>query len=290
MVKTEILVLDASPFLKGKIDPKWAKQFFTIPEVLLEVRDKTARQNLDTTLVDIQVRNPLPASIRKIKKEATKTGDISTLSSTDIRVMALTFELSKEESETNSDDGDGWITPTNIKVKYEDKTVSCMTSDFAMQNTLLQMNLGVSALDGMIITRTKTSVLRCHACTKVTTKMDKIFCPACGNNTLIKTTAAIDSDGHIKCFLKKNFQYRNQGTKYSIPKYKGGQKSTDLILREDQKEFIKASRKKKKETDVFDLDYVPNLLKNLSLQQRAEKEVIVGYGRRNINRVRNTKK
>ena len=78
------------------------------------------------------------------------------------------------------DDDDGWITPSNLvkhkardsgfetspNIKTSKIEVACATSDFAMQNVLLQMNLKLLSLDGVMITKTKNWVLRCHACFK----------------------------------------------------------------------------------------------------------------------------
>ena len=87
---------------------------------------------------------------------------------------------------SDEDDGEGeWITPSNVAVhkskalqllpedaaskkgkNREQIGVGCMTADFAMQNVLLQMNLGLIGVEGKKIDRVKTWGLRCHACFK----------------------------------------------------------------------------------------------------------------------------
>ena len=84
----------------------------------------------------------------------------------------------------SDNDGEGdWITPSNVaKVKarhqgvsgggaasstHEEIQVACVTTDFAMQNILLQMNLKLVSIEGMRITKAKSWVLRCHACYKL---------------------------------------------------------------------------------------------------------------------------
>ena len=85
---------------------------------------------------------------------------------------------------SDDDDGEGeWITPSNValhksralnllpsedgkKGKPEHIPVGCMTADFAMQNVLLQMGLGLVSVEGKRIERVKSWVLRCHACFK----------------------------------------------------------------------------------------------------------------------------
>jgi RNA-binding protein NOB1 len=72
----------------------------------------------------------------------------------------------QETEETDSDDGE-WITPENISKKRSsnDKTVNvaCTTTDFAMQNVILQMNLNLISLSHKI-KRQQKWVMRCHAC------------------------------------------------------------------------------------------------------------------------------
>lgn len=83
------------------------------------------------------------------------------------------------------------------------------------------MNMNLLSLNGMVIKTIKNFVLRCHACYeltfyfifRITTKMNKQFCPRCGGATLMKTSATINENGEIRCFLKNNFQYKLKGTK-----------------------------------------------------------------------------
>ncbi|KAJ3001620.1 Nin1 binding protein, partial [Thoreauomyces humboldtii] len=196
-------------------------------------------------------------------------------------------------------DEEGWITPANVK-KHKAKDgsatatlasnrnketipVACITSDFAMQNVLLQMGLRLLSVDGVAIEQVKSFVLRCHACFKITKAMDKKFCPSCGNNTLIRTTVGVDSNGKVTYYLKKNFQYNNRGTKFNIPEAKGGRRANDMMLREDQREYQRAvnyQRRAKETMDAFDLDYVP-----LDAQKTIPRNNVptIGHGRKNVN-------
>ena len=150
------------------------------------------------------------------------------------------------------------------------------------------MKLHLLSTDGMLITRLRTWVLRCHACFKTTSILDKTFCPSCGNSSLIRTSVGVDQNGNMKLYLRKNFQYKNRGTVYSIPAPKGGRHSTDLILREDQNEHQKALRLKKiyeKRALNRDLDIESMNMFGVS-QLNATGTPIIGYGRKNINEVR----
>lgn len=115
--------------------------------------------------------------------------------------------------------------------------IACITSDFAMQNVLLQMKLELYTPDGCRVKSVKNWLLRCHGCFATTRKMDSRFCEKCGGPTLIRTSYMIDEEGACHLFLRSDFQYNLRGTIYSLPTPKGGRKGASLILREDQKEF-----------------------------------------------------
>ncbi|KAG0240792.1 Nin1 binding protein [Actinomortierella wolfii] len=432
------LVLDTSPFLRGGASKlrTLAEKFYTIPEVLNEIRDRQARQDLALLPFDIEVINPTEDSVRAVATFARKTGDLAVLSATDLRVLALTYQLEvaangtrrirsepikgntqsgsakpqqskrqknkakevadfdddaeakehevdtqkeeesvvqegqegqtesaagtvldetyeseddevevvqdsttatevaeeKEEAveelaskldalstdepkaeteleatttetaeaanEEDDDDGE-WITPENVrkfqrfgtsKPKKKQRKpllmqVACTTGDFAMQNVLLQMGLNLLSIDGLRISKIKSWVLRCHACTAVTHDMERKFCPDCGNATLMRTSTSTDQNGNVKYYLKKNMVYNLRGTKYSIPTPKGGRRNNDLILREDQREYelsMKFQRRQKK-IDAFDPDYTPRLLEGQIDSRNPFGAPIIGYGKRNPN-------
>ncbi|KAI9027941.1 Nin one binding Zn-ribbon like-domain-containing protein [Hyaloraphidium curvatum] len=225
-------------------------------------------------------------------------------------------ESSKGSGEEDDDDGGGWITPKNVarhKAKDmgvlagasqrepEDVKVALITSDFAMQNVVMQMNLRLLSVDGMLIRRVKTWVLRCHACFKITSDMEKKFCPSCGNNTLMRASCQIGDDGSMKIFLKKNFQYNNRGTKYSIPTPKGGKKAAqDLILAEDDPNYQRALREHRRMlkkaassgADPFSPEFVPSFLQGAGGSTSGAPRGVdlsgprIGYGRSNPNEVK----
>lgn len=190
-----------------------------------------------------------------------------------------------EDSE--EDDDEGWITPSNIKKVQEkeqniDKKTekaplvmqaACITADFAMQNVLLRMNLNLLSNNLGRVRTLKTWVLRCHACFGICKDMTKQFCPRCGKPTLMRTSCSTDKDGNFKVHLKKNFQYNHRGDRYSIPKAVGGSSNMrvvgggkggwgqELILAEDQKEYIQKmeNEKRRKDRDLMDEDFLLGL-------------------------------
>ncbi len=177
-----------------------------------------------------------------------------------------------EDPLSSDSDGEGWITPSNIKRHQatdsnsslssrpsEAKTlqVATITGDFAMQNVLLQMNLNLlSPKTCKRIILLRQTILRCHGCFNTTKEMEKQFCPRCGKPTLTRVSCTTNDKGEVKMHLKANMQWNNKGNVFSIPKpvsgrsnqkwtgpRDGGGKSgwgRELVLAEDQKEYIRA--------------------------------------------------
>ncbi|XP_053208128.1 RNA-binding protein NOB1-like [Panonychus citri] len=152
----------------------------------------------------------------------------------------------EDDDDEDDDDPDSWITPNNLAaaeeamknlVLEEDKClVACMTSDFAMQNVLIQMGLKVASVRGLVIKQARQFILRCHACYKTTCKMDKKFCPSCGNHgTLKRVSVVVNEKGEKVIQINFKRQISTRGTKYSLPMPKGGKHGNDPILFEDQR-------------------------------------------------------
>ncbi|KAL4894599.1 Nin one binding Zn-ribbon like-domain-containing protein [Aspergillus ambiguus] len=220
--------------------------------------------------------------------------------------------IDKEEDGEASDSDGEWITPSNLKKRQvrddnisadaspEPKVmqVATMTTDFACQNVLLQMNLNLLSTSTLQrIRHLKSFIKRCHACFFTTKDMNKQFCPRCGKDTLTRVSCTTTANGQFTMHLKKNMQWNNRGNRFSVPKpihgsasgkWKGGggQKGwgTELILAEDQKEYTRAvaeeNRRQRKEHDLMDEDYLPSILSGE--RNRNGGRVKVGAGR-NIN-------
>ncbi|KAI1469845.1 D-site 20S pre-rRNA nuclease [Daldinia caldariorum] len=219
-------------------------------------------------------------------------------------------EVKVEEEEDDDDDGEGWITPSNLK-KHQAKDqisapeqpiqkflqVALLTSDYAMQNVALRVNLNLVSPSLARITRVKTWVLRCHGCFAISRHMEKQFCPRCGQPTLTRVSCSTNAAGEFTVHLKRNFQWNNRGNVYSVPKPvhgsangkargPGGGKGgwgRELIFAEDQKEYAKKSteQKKTKQRDIMDEDYLPGILTG-DRSGGAPGRIRVGAGR-NVN-------
>lgn len=198
------------------------------------------------------------------------------LATSDILVAQPTEEDESDDEQpqqninTNDDEDvgdDGWITHSNIKKAkkaLEGKVetdivppVACMTTDYALQNVLKQLNLQLAALNGRIIKQLRTYILRCYACFKTTSIMTKVFCPNCGNKTLKRVAVSLDENGkqviHINTRRPLTSKYKNQ----SLPRFHGGKHSRNPILFEDQPMPRQMpSRVAKTKTNALDDDYI----------------------------------
>jgi RNA-binding protein NOB1 len=96
--------------------------------------------------------------------------------------------------------------------------IAFVTSDYAMQNVLIQMNFALLSLDGRRIQRVKRFKLLCRACQKLNLDIEKLFCATCGSATLIKVSVYINHNGEITYFKNPRRKPRLRGTKYSLPK------------------------------------------------------------------------
>lgn len=204
---------------------------------------------------------------------------------------ALPSENLSEPSDKESSDSDGWITPSNVKRHQANNIDSAMapvsddvtiqvatiTTDFAMQNVLLQMNLNLLSTSLQRVKKIKAWILRCHACFEKTKDMSKQFCSRCGKPTLTRVSCTVNQNGKFKLHLKRNMQWNHRGDRFSIPKPvpgaangKGGQGKgggqggwgQELILAEDQKEYLRAmnGHSRRKEKNLMDEDYLPGIL------------------------------
>lgn len=135
--------------------------------------------------------------------------------------------------------------------------VACITSDFSMQNVLIQMGLKCLSMDGMCIRRARTYILRCFACFQRTSEMTRIFCKSCGNKgTLKKVAVEVDDNGEMKMFINFKKPINQRGLRYSIPKFKGGKHSNNPILNEYQpRPQNKLPKKALKKMNALDPDY-----------------------------------
>jgi RNA-binding protein NOB1 len=176
---------------------------------------------------------------------------------------------------------------------------ACTTTDFAMQNVILQMNLELLSVDGMKVRKLKNWVTRCGACYTVYTSSDhtgplgkRLFCERCGSDVLQRIAASVDGKtGRLRLHLSKKYQYNLRGTKFSLPKPGSGNRfQGDLLLREDQLLIGAWSQKVKmrsggKARDSAQSMFGKDIASNVGCHSSAVTidDIRVGFGRRNPN-------
>jgi len=94
--KAKILVVDSNAFIKQVRIETIGQKFYTIPQVLSEVRDAKARQFMQNFPFEIIERDPSPEALKAVAAFARKTGDYAFLSPVDLRVLALVYTLEAE--------------------------------------------------------------------------------------------------------------------------------------------------------------------------------------------------
>jgi RNA-binding protein NOB1 len=237
--------------------------------------------------------------------------------STQSRVMGG-VGMSGQSTEVD-DDGEGWVTSTkeivamkatgtldpfrdnnkNQQLRQQEDLplkqyrAACATTDFAMQNVILQMRLELLTVDGVRVRKLKSWVQRCAACFEVYTNVDssRLFCKKCGSSAIQRVAASVDGKtGRLKLHLKKNYQHSLRGTKFSLPKPgKQNRFMGDLLLSEDQlmygalnqRKRQSKSKKVKAAQSIFGADIATTVGCNADLSKRGD--LRVGFGRKNPN-------
>ncbi|KAJ3439687.1 RNA-binding protein nob1 [Anaeramoeba flamelloides] len=303
--KAHHIVIDAGALILGKRLDQISQNLYTIHEVEDEIKDETSRKLFETIRFLITFREPSKIALSAITNFSKKTGDFEGLSKTDLKVLALNYDLEKQyngishlkkepvhstkkKKKMNNNNFDGWITPKNInkakKIEEEKKKVlrpgkktrvSCATTDYAMQNVCLQMGMNVLSVDGFRIKKLKSWAKRCYACMEIVKDLNREFCPTCGSGGLLKIPYYVDDYGGIHYGHVPERFLSKRGKKYTLPKPQMGKKP--LILREDQMPGFGRSKKSHNNKNKMDQDYL------FFKSRKAKKKVQIGMGKRNPN-------
>ena len=205
------------------------------------------------------------------------------------------------DPKSNPECGDG--VPKEPQGPPISQRAACTTTDFAMQNVLLQMNMELLSVDGMKVRKLKSWVQRCGACFKVYTNAEntgpvagkRLFCDHCGSSMIQRIACSVDSKtGRLRLHLSKKYKHNLRGTKYSLPKPGTNNRfQGDLVLAEDQlmmgawnqKVKIRSGGKAKASAQsMFGLDIASNV--GCNARSMTEDDIRVGFGRRNPNAVK----
>ncbi len=97
------IILDSSPLLLNAPSLSTllsqSEVLITTQSVISEIRDPDARSRIQTLYLPfLKIRSPKPECVKFVKEFARKTGDAAVLSSADIEVLALAYELECERN------------------------------------------------------------------------------------------------------------------------------------------------------------------------------------------------
>ncbi|KAJ1929027.1 20S-pre-rRNA D-site endonuclease nob1 [Tieghemiomyces parasiticus] len=94
------LVLDAGPIFNNMTElGRLANHFYTVPDVIQEIRNADQRRELKNNVhFQLKIREPEPEDMVAVMEFAKKTGDYAALSIPDLKVMALTYTLEREQN------------------------------------------------------------------------------------------------------------------------------------------------------------------------------------------------
>jgi UPF0271 protein len=140
------IVADSSVFILGK---RLEGDLITVPAVELELKDLRSKSHLDISGASIE--GPSAESLRKAKKAAQETGDITVLSEADLEVLAKALE-------------------------YE---AILATDDYAIQNVAFYLGLKVMPVAQPVIRRKMRRVQKCVGCGE---NFEGKICPDCGTS------------------------------------------------------------------------------------------------------------
>lgn len=148
-------VLDSTAFYAG-IPYQGSGRYYTTYLVLEEVKHHNVGSSLIHTRV--QVTEPSPESVDKVRSTAIKTGDIGALSQTDLSLLALGLDLKNGEGGVN-----------------------LVSDDFAVRNVaeVLSIPLAATAMKGGEW-KNITWKIYCRGCGKSYTNPKLTVCPVCG--------------------------------------------------------------------------------------------------------------
>jgi endoribonuclease Nob1 len=138
------VVADASVFIWGK---RPEGELITAPTVEAEMRDIRTKSLFE--IFETKVVNPSARTLKIAERAAKDTGDVRTLSATDLDVLALAIEYK----------------------------ATLATDDYAMQNVALHLGLKIEPIGQPRIKKMRKYIQRCQGCGN---RFEGEACPDCG--------------------------------------------------------------------------------------------------------------
>ncbi|XP_076633516.1 RNA-binding protein NOB1 [Colletes latitarsis] len=132
--KIQYLVVDTSAFIRNASLQDIGLNIITEQDVVNEVTNKRQLRRLVVLPYDLTVQNAHTENIKFVTEFAKKTGDYASLSVTDIKVIALTYQLEKEKVGTSH------LRTDPIMVKTVDTSVSSMEDRVSLAGFYMPVN------------------------------------------------------------------------------------------------------------------------------------------------------
>lgn len=174
-------------------------------------------------------------------------------------------------------------------------SVGCITTDYSMQNVMLQAGLRCLTLDGRAIATIRQYIMGCHACRTLSKDMARGFCPSCGGFTMVRIIVNVGKDGKAYYSWPTHRIENTRGTIFQVSKAQtfGRKGAGKIIVREDM--MPKPSQKQLKIARGEKVD--PNADKSLFdeaalfgfMRQYQKKGIQHGFGKKNTNIARRKK-
>ncbi|MHC1594552.1 MAG: NOB1 family endonuclease [Methanotrichaceae archaeon] len=139
-----LIIADSSVFIYGKT---LAGEVVTVPGVELELKDIRSRMRFQ--IAEVRIERPSKEALDRAERAARETGDLSTLSSVDLDLLAVALELE----------------------------VPLATDDYALQNVALHLGLRVEPVAQPLIKKVIKRAKRCVGCGQ---SFQGEECPVCG--------------------------------------------------------------------------------------------------------------
>ncbi|VVC40943.1 Ribonuclease Nob1, eukaryote,PIN domain-like,Nin one binding (NOB1) Zn-ribbon-like,Ribonuclease, PIN [Cinara cedri] len=112
MTKTQHLIVDTAGFIDNAPLQEFGVNIYTIQEVVNEVTNKQQKTDLSVLPYTLNIKTVFPEHVQFVVDFSKKTGDFPNLSITDIKVIALAYQVHKENYGTD-----------NLKTEPESKSI-----------------------------------------------------------------------------------------------------------------------------------------------------------------------
>lgn len=236
------LVVDTTPFLKGTVSTESAEQLYTTAQVLDEIKDVATKERLAATILpSVTVREPTAAAVQICVEAAKKSGDLASLSRTDLTLVALAVTLDMESNPERVFDVHEPIVMTGSVVSVEQSTANTGESEAKPKHNMdepdwitadnmaeqlkamkpptptvqHQVDLGCTSGDCAVQNLLLTLKLRAYDADLKRVKQSKSFllrCHACGWTTAMTADKFCDGCGS-PCLLRCTYTVGQDGRK-----------------------------------------------------------------------------